>query len=80
MSKVIQSIINVILFGAIVGVCAFGYVINKEQQENYQDLIDAQNTEINFLHQRINDMNTDERVTAMESDIILIKAKLKIKD
>lgn len=80
MSKVIQSIINVILFGAIVGVCTFGYVINKEQQENYQDLIDAQNTEINFLHQRINDMNTDERVTAMESDIILIKAKLKIKD
>ena len=80
MSKVVQSIINVILFGAILGICTFGYVLNKEQQENYQDLIDAQNTEINFLHQRINDMNVDDRVTNMEDDIILIKAKLKIKD
>lgn len=80
MSKVIQPIINIILFGVIAGCCAFSYVQNKEQQQNYQDLIDAQNSEINFLHQRINDMSIDDRVTSMEADIILIKAKLKIKD
>lgn len=80
MSKLIQPIINTILFVAIAGFCVFSYIQNKEQQQNYQDLIDAQNSEINFLHQRINDMSIDDRVTNMEADIILIKAKLKIKD
>lgn len=75
--NIILILQTLICIGAI---CISGYTINmdKKLKTEYEETIETQNREINFLHERVSRLSTDDDIKSIKTRLMTIEYRMGI--